>query len=91
MTASTLRLPPHGHRHTSAPKVLRCKLAQSNRGRLRCGSSMHPAPLLGGKGAATFCDPRTTFGRSFAFGAKTPWKRVSDAPITHLRQLSRFE
>ncbi len=85
MTASTRRLPPHGHAQTSASKVLRCRLAQSSR-RRRCGPSRsftQPAPLPG-LGAGTthaFSTTLTTLPRSFAFGANTPWNLVRCTPF----------
>jgi hypothetical protein len=75
MTATTRRLPPQGHCQTSASKVLRCKEAQSSRGRLGLSASCtHPAPLLGIGAAATpsFSRALTTRARSFPFGANTP-------------------
>jgi hypothetical protein len=75
MTATTRRLPPQGHCQTSASKVLRCKEAQSSRGRLGLSvSRTQPAPLPGKGASATPSCSRalTTRARSFAFGANTP-------------------
>jgi hypothetical protein len=72
MTATTRRLPPQGHCQTSASKVLRCKEAQSSRGRLGLSASRtDPAPLPGKGAVATpsFFRALTTRARSFAFGA----------------------
>jgi hypothetical protein len=75
MTATTRRLPRQGHCQASASKVLRCKEAQSSRGRLGLSvSRTHPAPLpdKGASATPSFFRALTTRARSFAFGANTP-------------------